>query len=54
MKMRERFEENMRHVRGTQELEGIYLTDADEELLWQWASGKITEEEYNKKAIEKP
>ncbi|WP_407708837.1 hypothetical protein ACIU4M_19390 (plasmid) [Bacillus altitudinis] len=53
MKMtRERFEKGMRYAKATHAVEGIYLTVDEEELLWQHASGQITDEEFERKALE--
>ncbi|MED1233915.1 antitoxin VbhA family protein [Bacillus paralicheniformis] len=53
MKMtRERFEKGMRYAKATHAIEGIYLTADEEELLWQHASGQITDEEFERKALE--
>ncbi|WP_144514931.1 antitoxin VbhA family protein [Bacillus pumilus] len=53
MKMtRERFEKGMIYAKATHALEGIYLTTDEEELLWQHASGQITDEEFERKALE--
>ena len=53
MKMtRERFEKGMTYAKATHAIEGIYLTADEEELLWQHASGQITDEEFEKKALE--
>ncbi|WP_254109622.1 antitoxin VbhA family protein [Bacillus pumilus] len=52
MKMtRERFEKGMRYAKATHAIEGIYLTADEEELLWQHASGQITDEEFEKKPL---
>lgn len=53
MKMtRERFEKGMRYTKAIHAIEGIYLTADEEELLWQQASGQITDEEFEKKSLE--
>ncbi|MFB8736479.1 antitoxin VbhA family protein, partial [Bacillus sp. SL00103] len=53
MKMkRERFEKGMSYAKATHAIEGIYLTADEEELLWQHASGQITDEEFERKALE--
>ncbi|WP_144534232.1 hypothetical protein [Bacillus pumilus] len=53
MKMtRERFEKGMSYEKATHAIEGIYLTADEEKLLWQHASGQITDEEFEKKALE--
>lgn len=53
MKMtRERFEKGMSYAKATHAIEGIYLTADEEELLWQHVSGQITDEEYERKALE--
>lgn len=53
MKMtRERFEKGMTYAKATHAIEGIYLTADEEELLWQHASGQITDEEFERKALE--
>ncbi|MBU8727342.1 antitoxin VbhA family protein [Bacillus pumilus] len=48
---RERFEKGMRYAKATHAIEGIYLTADEEELLWQHASGQITDEEFEKKPL---
>lgn len=53
MKMtRERFEKGMTYAKATHAIEEIYLTADEEELLWQHASGQITDEEFERKALE--
>jgi len=53
MKMtREQFEKGMGYAKATHAIEGIYLTADEEELLWQHASGQITDEEFERKALE--
>jgi len=51
MKMtRESFEKGMRYAKATHAIERMYLTADEEELLWQHASGQITDEEFERKA----
>ena len=53
MKMtKSEFEKGMTYAKATHAIEGIYLTADEEELLWQHASGQITDAEFERKALE--
>jgi hypothetical protein len=42
----------LRGVLGTLKHEGIYLTNTEQDLLRAYCEGRITEEEYDRKAFE--
>ncbi|WP_367912991.1 hypothetical protein [Bacillus pumilus] len=46
------FEKGMRYVKAAHAIEGIYLTADEEELICQHASRQITDEEFERKALE--
>ncbi|MED1522211.1 hypothetical protein [Bacillus safensis] len=53
MKMtKSEFEKGMIYAKATHAIEGIYLTAEEEELIWEHVSGQITDEEYERKALE--
>ncbi|MCP1150864.1 antitoxin VbhA family protein, partial [Bacillus sp. 1735sda2] len=53
MKMtKSEFEKGMKYAKATHAIEGIYLTAEEEELIWEHVSGQITDEEYERKALE--
>ncbi|PRS75216.1 MULTISPECIES: antitoxin VbhA family protein [unclassified Bacillus (in: firmicutes)] len=53
MKMtKSEFEKGMIYAKATHAIEGIYLTADEEELIWKHASGQITDEEFDRKALE--
>ncbi|MEK5136297.1 hypothetical protein NST39_19875 [Bacillus sp. FSL W8-0645] len=53
MKMtKSEFEKGMIYAKATHAIEGIYLTAEEEELIWEHVSGQITDEEYERRALE--
>ncbi|AMM99623.1 hypothetical protein UP12_19665 (plasmid) [Bacillus pumilus] len=48
-----RFNKYFNEVNATMGFEGLSLDNRDKDLLKKWFTGEITEEEYNKRSIQK-
>ncbi|MGX1450070.1 hypothetical protein ACUXOD_003879 [Bacillus sp. 153480037-1] len=48
-----RFNKYFNEVNATMGFEGLSLDNKDKDLLKKWFTGEITEEEYNKRSIQK-